>query len=551
MGISGRAGALALVFGKHPGVRQKYALLSVYNKEGIVEFARALVRLGYKIIASGGTYKELRKGGIRHMINVKTLVGGGAILGHKVVTLSRELHAGLLGDLETELAEMERLGIPYIDLVCVDTYPMAKAIAEAGATTASVLKQTDIGGPAMLRSGAKGNRIVICEFADRQRVITWHKQGKFAEQNFLNDLAAKAEGYVAKYCLMSAKFRSGGVISGQIGTQVRTCKYGENAWQTPAAMFTLGTDDPLTLDKFEVLIGKPGFTNWTDVDGLLQTTTHIAAAMRLDGRDPYIAVGAKHSNPCGAAIGVTPKEALRGMLVGDPRAIFGGAIMTTFEINLELARLIVNRPGGNGKSNMDIVVAPAITEEAQALLIRPGGRCKMLVNPALQYLDENSLDKAPRHRHLRGVFLEQPNYTFVLQMGDEEMVKVGRMTRRQECDALLGWAVNATSRSNTITAVKNRKLIGNGAGQQDRVGACELAMKRAVDAGHSTQGCVICSDSFIPFEDAVEVLIKAGAKALFATSGSQNDAVIETLCRDNSLTFYRLPDSKARGFYGH
>ena len=187
--------------------RKPIALLSVYHKDGVVEFAEELCELGWDLVASGGTAKALSDAGIA-VKDVADLVGGGAILGHRVVTLSREVHAGLLADLTKpeDLKEMQDLNIPIIDLVCCDLYPLTEEIAKPDATPESVREKTDIGGPTMLRSGAKGRRIVVCDPADRSRVITWLKDGKPDEEKFLQELAAKVERTISDYCKASADY---------------------------------------------------------------------------------------------------------------------------------------------------------------------------------------------------------------------------------------------------------------------------------------------------------------------------------------------------------
>src|SRR3989344_394807 len=183
----------------------KNALISVYNKDGIVDFAGGLSEEGFQIYASGGTARKIGKAGIQ-VTDVAELVGGEAILGHRVVTLSREVHAGILADKTSpeQLAELERLGIPFIDLVCVDMYPLREAIADPNSTEASVIEQTDIGGPTMLRAAAKGRRIVLARADQRLAVLEWIKAGKPEEEEFLRELAAVAELEVAKYTLESA-----------------------------------------------------------------------------------------------------------------------------------------------------------------------------------------------------------------------------------------------------------------------------------------------------------------------------------------------------------
>lgn len=188
-------------------MNERVALISVFNKEGVVKFAKDLLALGgWRIIASGGTAKVLADAGISAQ-DIAEIVGGGAILGHRVLTLSRELHAGILArDLSEDRKELAARDIPWIDLVCVDLYPLDEEIRREGSTPESVLEKTDIGGPALLRSAAKGRRIVICEVDQRKSVINWLKNGEPARERFLTELAAHAEFAVAGYCLASANY---------------------------------------------------------------------------------------------------------------------------------------------------------------------------------------------------------------------------------------------------------------------------------------------------------------------------------------------------------
>jgi phosphoribosylaminoimidazolecarboxamide formyltransferase / IMP cyclohydrolase len=195
-------------------MEKKYALLSVYYKDGIVEFAMALIELGWNIIASGGTAKVLKEAGIS-VTNVAEISGLPAVLGHRVVTLVPQIHGGLMATEEMQ-DELNELGYPWIDLLCVDLYPLEEAIAAKDATTESVIDKTDIGGPALIRSAAKGRRIVVVAPYQREEIIEWLKAKKPDEECFRNNLAAIAEATVAQYCLASAKFHSNGTVVGTI-----------------------------------------------------------------------------------------------------------------------------------------------------------------------------------------------------------------------------------------------------------------------------------------------------------------------------------------------
>ena len=536
-------------------MRGKTALISVFHKTGIVEFAKALVALGWDILASGGTARVLSEAGIA-VRDVATLVGGNAILEHRVVTLSRKVHAGLLADYNkpAQMHEMELFEIPVIDLVCVDLYPLEEEIAKSGATREDVIEKTDVGGPTMLRSAAKGRRIVIADPADRTRVIEWLQAGKPDEDSFVTALVAKAEFVVAKYCLASARYHSAGGYDGLLGRRVQTCLYGENGYQVPAALFSADSGDPLALENLFLCTDTlPSFNNLCDLDRLLHTTTHIAAGDEVNfGKVRKIAVVVKHGNACGAAIGEDEYDVLRRMVRGDLRAITGGVVMTNFSIDEKGAEILLADGMSEGvRRLLDTIAAPEITEAAIEMLRRKKDKCRILVNPALSSLEVESIDTAPIIRPVRGGFLMQPNYTFILNLADPDLKKISEASPKEEQDLVFAWAIEATSTSNTITIVRDGTLLGNGVGRQDRVGAAELAIKIARDAGHEVEGSVAASDSFFPFRDGPNVLMDAGVRTIFASSGSVRDGEVKAACEENGVSLYLIPDKKGRGFFNH
>ncbi len=539
---------------------QKNALISVYHKDGIVEFARVLIKLGWRLLASGGTAKKLAEAKIS-VRDVAELVGGGAILGHRVVTLSRELHAGLLArPTFDDQRELERKNLPFIGLVCADFYPLKEAIAKPDATIDSVVEMTDIGGPCLVRSAAKGGRIVISDPKDRGWVLEKLKANGDLPPADYQRLRAKAEKLVAAYILDSARYHGQGEFEGLIGQQVTTCKYGENPYATPASLYALSTEDPLALDQFRLIEGtSPSFMNYTDLDRLLQTITHIAAGFEVNfGRVPPIAIGVKHGNPCGTAVGSDPAEVMKKMLLSDPEAIFGGLVMVNFELTADLAEILSINPKGNGRLILDGVICPNISSEAVGKLKRKNNKCRVLVNPALASLSGASLDQERRIRPVRGGFLAQPNYTYVLdlkdprlEISDEKAKSIDQLPEETAEDLVLAWAIGATSNSNTTTLVKDGQLIGNGVGQMSRVRSCELALKKAADAGHDSSNGVAYTDSFFPFDDGPRVLARGGIKTIFSSSGSIRDEETRKCCQDRGVLLIQLPDTVCRGFFNH
>jgi phosphoribosylaminoimidazolecarboxamide formyltransferase/IMP cyclohydrolase len=549
------------------------ALLSVYDKTGIVDFARGLIELGWQVYASGGTAKAIQEAGI-NVSDVAELVGGGAILGHRVVTLSREVAAGLLADKGSaeDMAEMAGLKLPIIDLVCVDMYPLEEAIAKPGVTKADVVQQTDMGGPTTLRAAAKGHRIVLSHAEQRQPVLEWLQAGKPDESTFLDSLAARAEYEVARYVLASAQYLGGTDISGFTARLDIPAKYGENPQQAEAAFYADNrvAADPLGLDKFEHVQGmERSYINMTDIDRLLQTVTHIAAGFaRNFGSVPSIAVGVKHGNACGAAVGATLVEAIQKMLLGDNRAIFGGVVMINGAVDEAVAKALMHYAVEGDKPRLlDGVIGASVTKEALELLSR--NKLRVVTNPALADLNEGSLDRTRRMRPVRGGTLEQPNYDFVIDLSADYIQYHGETTDQQKRDMVLGWAVGCTSNSNTISLVKDGQLIGNGVGQQDRVGAGQLALTRTTiklpklaEQGDKLlltitldksklSGAAAYSDSFFPFPDGPQLLADAGIKAILATSGSVGDETVIKTLTDAGVSVTLAPDKLARGFYMH
>ncbi len=538
-------------------MNQRTALISVFDKAGIVTFARELVGLNFRIISSGGTATVLMQNGVP-VIEVSDYTGFPEMLDGRVKTLHPKIHGGLLAlNIASHIEEIRQNGVERIDLVCVDLYPLAREIAKPNATRESIIEMTDIGGPTMLRSAAKGRRIVISHPGQREMVLSWLR----AELDFpdaeLDKLAATAEYIVARYALLSAEWTSEQAYTGFVGSRVFPT-YAENRQQGTSSLYSFDNDDPLALEKFRLWDGSaPGYINLTDIDRLLQTITHIAAGFDLNfGYVPAIALGVKHGNCCGAAVSSSdnPSEAVINMVTGDDLAIFGGVVMTNFPIDGIQAKhlLYTGHPGGK-KRIFDTVIAPAVDDEAVELLARKGGKCRILVNPALSSLNRDSLDSAPRFRYVRGGFLKQPNYTFVLQLGDPQLTWFGAPTEQQKKDIVLAWAIGSTSNSNTIAIVWRGQLLGNGVGQQARIYAANLALERVRTGGHEHRlaGAVAYSDSFFPFPDAPKVLLDAGVRTILTSSGSVKDQATIDLCADYNALLLMIPDAVGRGFFGH
>jgi phosphoribosylaminoimidazolecarboxamide formyltransferase/IMP cyclohydrolase len=336
---------------------------------------------------------------------------------------------------------------------------------------------------------------------------------------------------------------------------LRMLRYGENAWQSPAYLFTdlQHPHDPLAVVNFSILEGEMGSNNQRELDRGLQTVTHIMAGMRTNFKlVPQIALILKHGNACGAGVNPSASLALKSALEGNPLSSLGATILCTFPIDEEMAGLMLyhaHQPPP-AKRILDCIIAPGFTPEAIALLGRKGERCKMLVNPALEDPDNLKLDESLRYVQVRGGWIQQPNYTFVLNWRDGSITEHSPVTEAQKIELTIAWAIGSTSNSNTITLFK-RLLIGNGVGQQDRVGAAQLAIKRALGADHNPEYAVAYSDSFFPEIDGPQVLADGKIKALLTSSGSIKDQAVIEFCQKAGVALAMVPDKIGRGFFGH
>ncbi|MBI2030108.1 hypothetical protein HYT05_00635, partial [Candidatus Kaiserbacteria bacterium] len=260
---------------------------------------------------------------------------------------------------------------------------------------------------------------------------------------------------------------------------------GENGPQGPAQLFQTVSSlpaDPLGIDQFEEVSGKtPSYNNLCDLDRAICTMTHIVAGLEKNKVDVFerehIVVALKHGNCCGAAFHKDPTEAIRGALAGDLIAVFGGVVILNFPVTRDVAENLLYFRQEKGKRFLAMVVAPSFKREARESF---GNSCVLLENAELLRLNAGHLDTTNLVRPVRGGFLVQKNYTHVPDFAHDEMARYGALLPNVVVDMLLGWAVGSTSNSNTITLVRDRRLIANAVGQQDRVGAARLAVDRGM-----------------------------------------------------------------------
>ena len=550
----------------HYPVREKVALFSVATKDGVEVMAQALVAMGWTIISSGGTAKYLAKHGVP-VTPVEDITGYPAILGHRVVTLHPKIHGGLLATPDMD-AEREEHNIPWIDMVVNDLYPLESTILSGGSLQ-KVIEATDIGGITLLRAAAKGGRIVVYDVADRQRVIGLLQETGDVPPEVRLELAAKAEAKAAHYSLTSARFLSNGAFDGVIGQRMFPLKYGEAGYLEAAFFQNLQlARHPLSfsngvivseLDDENLAKGRPGYVGAADLTKVsCAMACFVDACINFSWGVPYIAIIAKHGNPCGAGFSFTdPAEAIARALIGDEAAGMGGEMITNFEITSELAQLIFEsnadglRLGGEEpiKWSMDALMAPRFSQKAIDLL----GKREKRVLITLEALKNPTLAGLPPFmRMLPGNdFLRQDAPTYAVKPKDLTWVS-GEMDLDQIQAMVFADSLARWSSSNTIVICSRGMLVGMGCGQQARHTCCKVAALRMKDAGHEGQypWFVFASDAFFPFDDGPQILKDMGCVGGIVPVGGKRNDKINAFFREKDMKVARIP-GEYRGFAWH
>ncbi|GLV47196.1 bifunctional purine biosynthesis protein PurH [Thermus sp. LT1-2-5] len=471
-----------------------WALLSVSDKRGIVDFARGLLDLGFRLLATGGTYRALKEASLP-VTYISDFTGFPEILEGRVKTLHPKVHAALLARPDQE-EELKALGLERIGVVAVNLYPFREAVAR-GASFAEALEQVDIGGPALLRAAAKNHLAVlpVSDPEDYPRVLQALQEGPSLE--FRRALARKAFAHTAAYDAAIAEWLSGEKFPEDkflVLRRVSPLRYGENPHQEAALYRVAGEEGPLLGAR--VLQGKAmSFNNYLDAEAAWNLVSEFA--------EPA-AVAVKHQNPCGVALGETPLEAYRKAYQADPVSIFGGIVACNRPVDGETARAMA-------EVFLEVVLAPGYSEEALEVFARKKN-LRLLEVPALAegpYLDV---------RRIRGGVLLQDADT--LDPMAPRVVTQRAPTEAEWRDLLFAWKVVKHVRSNAIVVAKGGMTLGIGVGQTNRYAAAKHALKTAKEGA---KGAVLASDAFFPFDDVVRLAAEFGIAALIQPGGSVRD----------------------------
>lgn len=489
----------------------KRALVSVSDKTGLVPFVEGLVSLGWEIVATGGTQKLLEDSGIK-TIGISEVTGFPEILDGRVKTLHPKVHGGLLArrDLPSHMQTLSEQGITPIDLVCVNLYPFRQTIAKEGVTMADAIENIDIGGPSMLRSSAKNWKdvTVICDPADYGTVLSELKSAGATSDETRLKLSAKAYTHTAEYDICIARYmRAQAGLTEKLFLEYelkQSLRYGENPHQS--AKFYAGAEKcSYALPFAEQIQGKElSYNNIQDANAAL--------CVLRDFSEPFC-VALKHMNPCGAAVGETIEQAWQAAYEADKVSIYGGIVAVNRELTAEVA-------AGMKPIFLEIVIAPSFSPEALEILSSKKNLRVLKVDmtpdtkPQMQYIS------------VCGGMLAQQLDTCVEKLTADMCVTKTKPTEAQMRDIDFGWRIVKHVKSNAIAVVRDGHTIGVGAGQTNRVGSAEIALKQAREAGY-TDGLVLASDGFLPFDDTVALAAQYGVCAIVQPGGSirDNDAV--------------------------
>lgn len=490
-------------------MKEKYAIISVYDKEGIISFSKSLVELGYKIISSSGTYKLLKENNI-DVIEVSSITGFPEILEGRVKTLHPLIHGGLLyRNKEEHLKQVSEFGIPNIEIVVVNLYPFEKTASSTNELQA-IVENIDIGGPTLVRAGAKNFErvLVVVDKNDYDLVIEKLKNGG-NDTEFRLMLASKAFNYIASYDSVIASFFSN-LTSSQFPSEtgiparkILDLRYGENPHQKASAYTIPLKSHSNSILTSSILWGKElSYNNILDAD--------VALDMIREFSSENFCCIIKHNIPCGASVGNTLLEAYKNAFECDPVSAFGGIIGFSKNVSKEVAEEII-------RTFYEVIVAPDYDEEALEIL-------KTKKN--LRIIKVGNLISCSQDVEIRSV-----NGGLLLQSKDlssEDLSKCNVPTERKPTDIELrdldfAWRVVKFVKSNAIVLVKNLMTIGIGGGQTSRVDAVKIAIQKAKERNFSLAGSVCASDAFFPFRDSVEILAKEGISAIVQPGGSVRD----------------------------
>ena len=492
----------------------KRALLSVSDKTGLIDFARALSAQGVELLSTGGTAKAIRDAGLP-VKDVSEFTGFPEMLDGRVKTLHPKVHAGILAvrDNDAHVATMNEHGLGYIDLVCVNLYPFVQTVSKPH-TLDDAIENIDIGGPAMVRSSAKNYKhvAIVTDPADYAGLIEemGANNGALSDATRFN-LAKKAfthtaqyDGHISNY-LTSLNAEGGKDQFGEKLTlqfsRAQTCRYGENPHQNGA--FYVEANAPAgSIASAKQIQGKElSYNNIADTDAALECVKTFDAAPAC--------VIVKHANPCGVAYGDNLLDAYNRAYQTDPESAFGGIIAFNGRLDGETAKTIVER------QFVEVIIAPEVSPEASEA-VAAKKNVRLLECGAWS----GSVSQMDMKRVAGGLLVQDAD---ILLHGELKVVTKRQPTAKEMEDLLFAWRIAKFVKSNAIVYARDRMTIGVGAGQMSRVNSARIAAIKAEQASLVVPGSVMASDAFFPFRDGLDNAAAAGITAVIQPGGSMRD----------------------------
>jgi len=496
----------------------KRALISVSDKTGVVEFAKQLSDFGVEILSTGGTEKLLTDNNVP-VKGVSSFTGFPEMMDGRIKTLHPRIHGGLLGRRGTDEDVMAEHGIAAIDLLVVNLYPFEATISREACDLALAIENIDIGGPAMLRAGAKNHNdvTVIVDSNDYGRVIDSIKSDQGTDYPLRFEFATKVYAHTGRYDGLIANYLGKQLVKNQqqetefgptLSMQfekVQDMRYGENPHQS-AAFYKEANQTEACISTAKQIQGKAlSYNNIADTDAALEC---------VKGFEQTACVIVKHANPCGVAMADNQLAAYDKAFQTDPTSAFGGIIAFNTDLEADVAQAIVDR------QFVEVIIAPAISEAAKAIVASKKN---------VRLLETGQWDKqlaGAEYKRVNGGLLVQDRDLGQVAETDLKIVSKLQPTAEQMQDLLFCWKVAKYVKSNAIVYAKDGQTIGVGAGQMSRVYSAKIAGIKAADEGLVVEGSVMASDAFFPFRDGIDAAAEAGITAVIQPGGSMRDAEV-------------------------
>ncbi|ABW18103.1 bifunctional phosphoribosylaminoimidazolecarboxamide formyltransferase/IMP cyclohydrolase [Alkaliphilus oremlandii] len=499
----------------------KRALLSVSDKEGIVQLAQNLSSFNIEILSTGGTAKLLRESGI-DVRDVSEVTGFPECLDGRVKTLHPAVHGGILAirDNANHMDTLKELEITPIDLVVINLYPFKETILKSDVTLAEAIENIDIGGPTMLRAAAKNHRdvTVIIDPKDYHRVLEEIKENGDTKLDTRYQLALKVFQHTAQYDALIADYLGKQISEEKIGAntitltyeKVQDLRYGENPHQKAGFYKEIGANKGTLVDGVQLHGKELSFNNINDANGALELLKEF--------QEPTV-VAVKHTNPCGVASGTNIEEAWHKAYESDPLSIFGGIVAANRAVTKTMAAAMK-------EIFLEVIIAPNFTEEALEVF-------KEKKNLRLIKIEDicNGNHHSYQIKKVQGgILLQEDDHILFEQL---DVVTEKEPTEEEKEDLAFAFKIVKHVKSNGIVFVKNKQTLAIGPGQTSRIWALENAVKNTT---HSLKGSVLASDAFFPFRDCVDTAFGAGVKAIIQPGGSINDGVSIKACNEHGIS---------------